>query len=193
MRKIIYLSILSLSLLLTNCASFYHAVHPDKISYPPTVNITDKLDLTYRYDVLKDAGNKKFVNSERKRNLKIVAVKLTNNSDTTINISKDVSFYCGGSKIALLSPIETKSKIQQSWPAYGLYLIGCISLAPLDILIFGGIGAGNMIVAADANKKLLTELTKYDITNKELKKGESVIGLIGFEALHADPLTVKLN
>lgn len=193
MKKSFNLIPLFIVLLFSNCASFYHTVNPDKISFPPTINTTEKLDLTYRYDVLKDAGNKKFVNNERKRNIKIVAIKLTNNTDTTINISKDVTFYCGASKVMLLNSIETKAKIQQTWPAYSLYLIGCITLAPLDILVFGGIGAGNMIVAGDANKKLLAELTKYDVTNKELKKGESIIGLIGFEALHSDPLTVKLN
>ncbi len=91
-----------------------------------------------------------------------------------------------------MDPIEIKTRIQQTWPAYGLFLLGCISTSPLDILVFGGIGVGNMYVAYDANKKLLTELMQYDITNKEIKPGESVIGIIGFEALHSDPITIKL-
>ena len=91
-----------------------------------------------------------------------------------------------------MDPVEIKTRIQQTWPAYGLFLLGCISLAPLDILVFGGIGVGNMYVANDANKKLLNELMQYNMTNIEIKPGESVIGIIGFEALHSDPLTVKL-
>lgn len=194
MKKFSNLILLLIVLLFSNCASFYHAVNPDKINFPPRSNAIEKIDLTYRYDVLKDAGNKKYVNSEHKKNIKIIAVKLTNNTDSMVRISNDITFFCGGTKIRLLSPLETKTKIQQTWFAYGLYIVPClITLAPLDILIFGGIGAGNMIVAGDANKKLLTELTRYDITNKELKKGESIIGLIGFEAAYSDPITVKLN
>lgn len=194
MKGIFNLSIVLVILLFSSCATIYHSINPDKINYPAAVKTTEKLDLSYRYDVLRDAGgNKKYMNKEIKNDIRIVAVKLTNNSDSTIFIAKDVLFYCGDTKVKLMSPFEIKSKIQQTWPAYGLYLIGCISLAPLDILVFGGIGAGNMIVAGTSNKKLLTELTEFDITNKEIKKGESIIGLIGFETLHSDPLTVRLT
>jgi hypothetical protein len=153
----------------------------------------EKVALSYRYDVLRDAGNKKFVNNEFKRNMRVVAVKLTNNSETSINISKDLTFYSGDSKVLLLNPFEIKMQIKQSAPSYAWYLLGCISLDPLDIAVFGGIGIGNMIVASTANNNLLKELERYDLTNKELKKGETVIGIIGFEALHSDPLTVKIN
>ncbi|MFA6581459.1 MAG: hypothetical protein WCS79_06620, partial [Paludibacter sp.] len=147
MKGIFNLSIVLVILLFSSCATIYHSINPDKINYPAAVKTTEKLDLSYRYDVLRDAGgNKKYMNKEIKNDIRIVAVKLTNNSDSTIFIAKDVLFYCGDAKIRLMSPMEIKSKIQQTWPAYGLYLIGCISLAPLDILVFGGIGAGNMIV-----------------------------------------------
>jgi len=104
-----------------------------------------------------------------------------------------LSFYSGASKILLLDPIDIQMKIKQSAPAYGLYLLGCISVDPLDIVVFGGIGVGNIIVASAANKNLLNELIRYNLTNKEIKKGKSVIGLIGFEAIHSDPLTVNMN
>lgn len=192
MTKLFRLSLLFIVFLLPSCASYYRAIGPERINYPPSAN-SEKLDFSYRYDVLRDAGNKKFVKNEFKRNTKIVAVKLTNNSDTTINISKDVSFYSGASKIFLLYPLEIKMRIQQSSMAYGWYFLGCMSFDPLDLAVFGGIGVGNMIVAGEANKNLLNELVKYDITTKELKKGETIIGIIGFEALHFDPLSVKLN
>lgn len=192
MTKLFKLALLFIIFSLTGCASYYRAIGPEKINYPPTINV-EKVALSYRYDVLRDAGNKKFVNNEFKRNMKVVAVKLINNSDTTINISKNLSFYSGSSKILLLNPYDIKMQIKQSAPSYALYLIGCISLAPLDIAVFGGIGVGNIIIANTANKNLLKELERYDITNKELKKGESIIGIIGFEALHSDPLTVKFN
>lgn len=194
MKKISNLVLLLIVLLFSNCASYYRVVNPDKINFPPASNTVERIDLTYRYDVLKDAGNKKYVNSEHNKNVRIIAVKLTNNTDTTINISNDITFFCGSTKVRLLSPLETKTKIQQSWYAYGLYVVPClITLAPLDIIVFGGIGVGNMIVAGNANKKLLSELIMYDITNKELKKGESTVGLIGIETTYSDPITVKLN
>lgn len=180
-------------LILTGCASFYRSVKPETISYPVPSVMNEKVELSYRYDVLRDAGNKKFVKSELRKNMKIVAVKLTNNTDATINVEKDLSFYCGSSKVLLLSPLDIKAEIKQAWPAYSLYLIGCLTTAPLDIAVFGTIGIGNMLVAGDANKRLLTELTQYDIRRKDLRPGESLVGLIGFKALYGDPLSIKLN
>lgn len=186
-------TLVSVAFLLASCASFYRTVGPEKINFPSPLIENQQVEMTYRYDVLRDAGNKKYVKSELRKNMKIVAVRLTNNSDTTISIEKDLSFYCGSSKVLLLSPVDIKSEIKQAWPLYSLYLIGCISGAPLDIAVFGAIGLGNMVVAGDANKRLLNELTLYDIRRKELRKGETVIGLIGFKALYSDPLTIRLN
>ncbi len=189
--KLILLSIIIF--ISTSCASYYRATKPETINYPSAIKTNENLEFSYRYDILRDAGNKKYVNSERRKNIKLVAIKLTNNTEMTINLKDNVSFYCGDSKVLLLNSKEIHSKIKQAWPVYGLYLIGAISLAPLDILVFGGIGAGNMIVANSANKKMMNEMSTYDITDKELKKGETIIGIIGFEALHADPISVKIN
>ena len=192
MTKLFKLALLFIILSLTSCASYYRAIGPERINYPPTINV-EKVALSYRYDVLRDAGNKKFVNNEFKRNMKVVAIKLTNNTEATINISKDLSFYSGSSKVLLLNPFDIQVQIKQSAPSYAWYFLGCTSLDPIDIAVFGGIGVGNIIVASTANKNLLRELERYDLTNKELKKGETIVGIIGFEALHSDPLTVKIN
>jgi hypothetical protein len=191
MAKFIKFYFVIVIFLFSGCASFYRNVSPETISYPKVENEQD-IDFVYRYDVLREAGNKKFVKNELKRNIRIVAVKLTNNTNKAINFSNDITFYCGGSPILLLTPRLIKTKIQQSWPAYGFYLIGCLTFDPIDCLVFGGIGVGNMIVAANANKNLLNELIKYDLTNKVIESGESVIGIIGFETLHSDPITIKL-
>lgn len=191
MSKLFKLTLFFVVISITGCASYYRTINPLKINYATSVS-QEKLNLSYRYDVLRDAGNKKFVKSEFKNNIRIVAIKLINNSDSTINTSKNILFLNGTSEVKLMDPVEIKTRIQQTWPAYGLFLLGFISTSPLDWLVFGGIGIGNMYVAYDANKKLLNELMQYDITNKEIKPGESVIGIIGFEALHSDPLSVKL-
>lgn len=186
------LTLLIIAVYLSSCAAFYRNIGPEKINYPPAL-VKEKVEIAYRYDVLRDAGNKKYPKSEIKKNIRVVAVKITNNSDTTVEIARDLDFYCGSSRVTLLTPLDIKETIKQSWPAYALYGIGCISGSPLDIIVFGGIGVGNMAVAGSSNKKLFLELMKYDIRNKVLNKGESVVGLIGFETLHADPITIKLK
>ncbi len=192
MNKIKQLSLLIIVVYLSSCAAIYRNIGPEKINYPTPLG-TENVEISYRYDVLREAGNKKYPKKEIKNNIRVVAVKITNKTDTTIEISRDLDFYCGSSRVNLLTPIDIKESIKQNWPPYSLYLIGCISTSPLDIIVFGAIGVGNMAVAGGSNKKLLLELTKYDIRNKILEKGESVIGLIGYETLHADPIIVKLK
>lgn len=187
-KKISFVLFFSL-LLFCSCASYYRAIQPEVINFPPK-NTPEKVEIAYRYDVLREVGNKKYVNSEYKKNIKIVAVKLTNNTNAPIN-TNDIEFYLNDSKIVLLSPYEIQTRIKQSSGAYCLYFIGCLSLAPLDIAVFGAIGVGNIIVASEANKKLYNELLRYDISNREIEKGESVVGIIGFNGSHSDPIEIR--
>ena len=192
MKSFFKLSFLICVVFLSSCAGFYHTVKPNTISFPQ-VTKEDKVPISYRFDILRDAGNKKMSNKEVKHNMKIVAVKLTNNTDSIINVGKNIEFYSANNSLVLMSPVDIKDQIKQSSEAYAFYFIGCISLAPLDIAVFGGIGLGNMLVAGQANKDLLKELTLYDIRNIDIKPKESVIGIIGYHSTYSDPIYIKLK
>ena len=50
-----------------------------------------------------------------------------------------------------------------------------------------------MLVAGNANKKFYEELLQYDILNRDIQKGETVYGLVGFRNLDFSPLTIKIT
>jgi len=191
-KRINQISLLFVLFLFLGCAGFYHNINTKYINFPQSSN-DEKVAISYRYDVLRTAGNKKMANKELKKNMKVVAVKITNNTESIINVEESFEFYSANNPIVLMSPLQIKEEIKQSSASYAFYFLGCITLAPLDIAVFGGIGLGNIIVASTANKNLFTELTENDIRTANIKPHESVVGLIGFRSSYLDPITIKLK
>lgn len=185
--------------LFSGCAQSYYALNPPKIIYTASNNLED-ISLNYRYDILSEKGNRKISKKERKNNVKLVAVKITNNTDKVINIGKNAAFFSGSSLIYPMDAISTRNNLKQSVPSHLLYLL----LSPLTLSVNGSnpvpiglilgpvISGGNMIVAANANNNFYKELVQYDILYRDIQPGETVFGLVGFRNLDYTPLTIKL-
>ena len=132
--------------------------------------------------------------------MKLVAVKVTNNTDTIINIGRNALFFSGGSKIFPLDAISLKNNIKQSLPSQLFYLL----LSPLNLtlnnndpipigyLLGPAISGTNIVVAGKANKNFYKELQQNDILYRDIRVGETVYGLVGFQNLDYAPLTIKL-
>lgn len=200
MRKVFPLGLLLGFILVTGgCAQNYYAINPSKISYNAS-NLLEDISLYYRYDVLDARGNSKLARKEKRLKVKLVAVKVTNNTDTTINIGRNALFFSGGSKIYPLDAISLKNNIKQSLPSQLLYLL----LSPLNLTLnnndpipigyFLGpaISGTNIVVAGKANKNFYKELEQNDILYRDIRVGETVYGLVGFQNLDYSPLTIKL-
>ena len=188
--------------LLSSCAMYYRPIAPEKTNYN-IQNQYDGLEVSLRYDMLQFRGNKKMSKKEQRGSVKIIAVKLINTSDTTINIGRDYAFYSDGVPINLLDPTIVKDHVKQSVIGYAPYFLGCLggttitvnerveSNFPYNKIIFSAIAIGNMLTANIANIDLLKELTKYDIRNIDIKPGETVFGIIGINDYDFKPITVK--
>ncbi|MCR5887120.1 hypothetical protein LRS06_04875 [Hymenobacter sp. J193] len=55
------------------------------------------------------------------------------------------------------------------------------------------IAAGNMIGAGTANKNMRNELARYDMTNKVIRPGETVYGLLPLRETNVAPLKLTLR
>lgn len=181
------------------CAQSYYALNPTKIAYTASNNLED-ITLNYRYDILSEKGNKKISRKERKHNVKLVAVKITNNTDTVINIGNNAAFFSGNSITYPMDAISTKNSLKQSVPSHLFYLLlSPLTLSvngsnpfPIGLILGPAISGGNMLVAASANNNLYKDLVQYDILFRDIQPGETVFGLVGFRNLDYAPLTIKL-
>ncbi|MDD4970609.1 MAG: hypothetical protein PHT07_14380 [Paludibacter sp.] len=200
MRKFLHCSLLlAFIFLFTGCAQSYYAINPPKIVYTSSNNLED-ITLNYHYDVLREKGNNKISKKEKKNNVKLVAIKITNNTDKVINIGNNAAFYNGSTMIFPMDLISTKNALKQSVPGYLFYLLMTpLTLSinnskpyPIGLILGPLLTGGNMLAAGSANESLNKELVKYDILYRDIQPGETVFGLVGFRNMDYAPLTIKL-
>lgn len=190
---------------LTSCAGLYRPINPPHVNYTNNT-VNEGISFSYRYDVLREIGNKKYAKKERKHGLKVVAIKLTNNYDVPFKIGSDLVLYTGENPVGMLDPMIAKRLLKQSAPTYLLYLLltdlqlystdsyGRVTESvPIGLALGPGIALGNLATAASSNKKLQRELIEYNIAGREIQPGETIYGLIVIRQYGYDPISVKLT
>lgn len=201
--KITFFIVLIMSL--TSCASGYKMINPSSINYVST-NEVEGVKLEYKYNLLE----KKYAKKEIKKGVRLVAIKITNNSEKNITFGKDVTLtYENDSEVYVLENENTFRTLKQSPASYLWYLLltplsfnvtevssnGRIenSSTPIGLVVGPGLTAGNMIAAGAANNKFKTEMLNYNINGSIIKKGETKHGLIGVRADSYDALKLKVE
>jgi len=67
------------------------------------------------------------------------------------------------------------------------------NVIPIGLVLGPGITVGNMLIAGDANTKLLDELRLYNLIGRDIKPGETVYGIIGVRDIGYSPITVEVT
>jgi hypothetical protein len=186
---------------LTNCASGYKMIEPKSINYVST-NETDNVKLEYKYGLL----DKKYAKKELKKGVKLVAIKITNNSQKDLMFGRDAKLtYENGTEIFVMENEKVFTSLKQTAASYLWYLLLTpmnlyttengqqTSSTPIGLIVGPGLAGGNMIAASSANKKFETEMLEYNINGTLIKKGETKYGLIGIKADSFDSLKLKVK
>jgi len=195
--------IITIVIFFGGCAASYRPINPPLLNYTAH-DSKDGIGLSYKYDVLIERGNKRYAKKEDKKGIRLIAVKVTNNTDTTINVGRDVVFYSEQNQMFLMEPMAIKNSIKQITPSYLPYLLltfvnfyvtngSTTQTYPIGLILGPGITIGNMAVAGTANTKMLNELMQYYILNRDIKKGETVYGIIGVRDMGYNPISVRLR
>lgn len=205
--KTLKLTTLLLGLFILNsCASRYQTIEPEQLMYN-SINKEGEVSLEYKYDLLL----KKYAKKEDKKNVRLVAVKITNNSDRDLVFGDDLRIsYANDNTISLLERDKVFSSLRQKPATHLFYLL----LSPLTFsttttnsqgytqtsnsfpagLIIGPTLAGaNLFTAAGANKKFKNDLLEYDMRGKRIPRGTTVYGLVGMKADNYDALKIQIS
>ena len=168
----------------SSCATKYKNINLQSQSYSNT-EISEELIYSYKYDVLRSAGNKKYGKKEDKYDFKIVGVKIENLTNQEIDVGKDLEFKVGD---RIIHPLETKSitdKIKQ--PVYTHLLYGLIwvdfkpgSVDDLVLPVGAPIAAYNVITASKANSNFKNEFREYSLIDKTILPKETIFGFISY-------------
>jgi hypothetical protein len=206
MKKIKILMAFLVCLLLSNCASSYKKIAPETLNYSSRSNVSN-LVLEYKYDLL----SKKYKKKEADNNIKLVAIKITNNSNFDYIFGNNLNLsYENGDSVLVLESEQTFQIIRQRPATYLWFLLlapvqlysgtttnsygqtEATNSFPIGLILGPGIAAGNMIAASDANKNFKNDLTKYSLIGKTIKKGETAYGLLGIQSRGYESLKLKL-
>lgn len=199
--------VIFISLAMFGCAAGYKPISPTNLNYR-TNSLNEGVHFSYKYDVLAEKGNKKYARKEISNNLKLVAVKISNYTDKSLVVGQDINFYSGYNLLVPVDPNIIKKEIKQSSASYLLYLL----LTPLKLYVSTtnengvsvetypigyGLGPGlsliNMAISAGSNQKFADEINNYSLIGTEIKKGETVYGLVGFRDLGYDHIKIKIE
>jgi hypothetical protein len=203
-------SLLVLAILLNSCASGYKKINPETINYA-SKSIESNILFEYKYDLLE----KKYKKKETKSDIKLIAVKITNNTEKEIVLGRDFKLaYKNGTEISLIETEKLFKTIKQSPASYLWYLLltpvqfsaGTTTTSngpftetkpanvfPIGLIIGPGLAGSNMIAASSANKNFKNELMKFDLNGKINKKGETIYGLIGLNSYSYDSISIKVQ
>lgn len=189
---------------LTSCASSYKTIYPHSIKYI-SQNEDSGVTLSYKYDLL----DKKYRKKETKKGVKLVALKITNNSGRDLVFGQDaILTYENGSEIYILDNERVFKSLKQSPATYLFYLLLTplnmyttssngysqeTNSTPIGLILGPGLAGGNMIAAGSANKKFKNELLDYNINGTVLKNGETSYGLIGIQSNSFDALRLVVK
>ncbi len=205
MIKFFKISVLALSVLFLNsCASGYKKIQPKTINFASRSE-NNTIVLEYKYDLLE----KKYKKKELNNGLKVIAIKVTNNTSNDLVFGKDIRLtYENGNELNLLETNVVYNAIKQSPASYLWYLLltpmqfqttttnsfgqqTSSSSTPIGLVIGPGLAGGNMIAASSANKNFQNDLTENDIIGKVIKTGETVYGIVGIRSDNYDTIKVK--
>lgn len=197
--KRVVLSVLIL-VLLASCASSYKTISPRSLNYSQSQ--VDPM-FAYKYDVLKQAYNKKLAKKEDKTKVRVVAIRITNTTSAPLKYGTNYRIYAGSQEVRVLPVTAVTKVIKQNVPIYLLYLLltplqfnvstpTSQSSTPVGLVVGPGVTALNMGIAASANKNFKRELEGYNILDKEIKSGETEYGLIGISSSDFSPLSLKV-
>lgn len=190
MKKLFQL--LVITVLFSGCARTYHAIRPEIYNYDNKKFVTEELNVSYFYDVQNHSRNKRYARKERKQDFKLMAIKVENNSDSILILTRD-NFYiktASGRDIKIVAP-EMYTKLVRQYSEtfvlfYGIAGIGYtwgeengekfskVTYSPLPLII----GVGNAIYAGISNSNQKKNLIEKDIFNKPIYPKSSIYGLI---------------
>jgi hypothetical protein len=197
----------SCTLLSSGCAGSYTPIKPDRIATYQSSPVKAPVQLDYQFDALRLRGrNKKYVKKELKHGYHVVAVRVTNTTGAEINFSRDVTLYYGDRPVVPVAGGLAAHDMKQGVAIYLLYVLlnptltrtsstnGYVTNQESNTYYIGPfIAGGNMLGASMANSNFRRELEQYDLTNRSIRPGETVYGLVCLREANVAPLRLELR
>jgi hypothetical protein len=193
----------------SGCAASYTPMQPERVATYQSSPMGAPLQFGYQYDALRQRGrNKKYAKKEQKKGYHVVAVRVTNTTATDLNFSRDMVLYSGDRPISPIAASIAAQDMKQGVWVYLLYVLLNFNVGGTTTTngygqstTTGGtylptgpfIAGGNILGASLANKNFQRDLETYDLTNRTIRPGETVYGLLSLRDPSVAPLRLELR
>lgn len=159
----------------------------------------------YKYDLL----DRKYARKEKKNDIRLFAVKITNETDRDLFFGKDIMLASeNGMGLLVLEEEKVFGSLRQKPATHLFYLL----LSPIVVTTYtsdpyeytrfrnlpvgfvagAGLTGFNLIKASSANKKFKRNLETFRLNGKTIPGGESIYGLVGVRADNYDALQIRI-
>ncbi len=182
-----------------SCATSHEPIQPISIPYLSS-DKEGNVQLEYKYDVLE----KKYGKKADKKDIQVIAIKITNNGDRDLVFGKDIILtYSNGKEVIMMPQSEMYKSLKQQPAWYLSYLLltpmnlyittnTSSTVIPVGLVVGPSISLGNIVVAANGNNKFKTELDKYNLMGVLIRPGEQHHGIIGLQSPNFETLEIKI-
>lgn len=120
-------------LLSYGCASSYNPIRPETVLYNYTELSADaSISTGYAFDQLSVRNNKKYAKKEIKNSVRVISVKVVNNTDAPIQIGQDCRLFMGNREVLPLDGAAAAQRLKQGVPIYLLYSLLTVQLFKTD-------------------------------------------------------------
>lgn len=188
-----------------SCASTYKSIDPNSLNYR-SKSMDKNVTFVYKYELL----SKKYKKKEISKGVRLVAVKLFNDSGKDLVFGKDIKlFYDDGTSPYIMENESVFKSLKQSPASYLWYLLLTplnlyttsshngyntqTSALPIGLVIGPAFTASNIVVASKANKKLRQNLLENNLNGVTIKAGTTVSGLIGIRSDDYNALRIRVE
>ncbi len=189
--------------LLMSCASGYRTMNPHEVNFTNAV-AREGLEFSYRYNVLYDSGNEDYSEKEMKSRIKVLSVKIKNNTGRKQVVGTDILFMMNNKPVTLVSAARVEEVTEQGTLGYLFYLLlspmqltitreNRMDTYPVGLVIGPGLAFGNMLYASSSNTRLRENLENENIIGKTIADGETAHGLLYIMTDSLDPVSVRLR
>ncbi|WP_299062790.1 hypothetical protein [uncultured Polaribacter sp.] len=203
--KFLKITLLLFIVVLSSCASTYKSINPNTLIYR-SKSTDNKVDFEYKYELL----SKKYQKKEVSKGVKLVAVKITNNSDKDLVFGKDVKLiYDDESLPYIMENEKVYTSLKQSTASYLFYLLLApvklfinktengmpteTSSFPIGFILGPALAGGNMAASSSANTKFEKDLLDYNINGATIEAGKTISGLIGIRSNDYTSIKIKVE
>lgn len=187
---------------LSSCARKHHSINPTAYKFERVVK-SQEVELHYSFDAFESSLNTKNARRAKKRDIDLIAFKITNLTEDPMILGKDIGIFIGEEELFPMNADEVTHLVGQKVGGYVAYYLlgvfilkitdegGRIQFLPVGLMAGAILAIINSSKTQKANQKLKANLLEQNAFGKRVYPQESIYGLLPVKDLGFNSLQIR--